>query len=373
MATVMGDAALPKSASGARASVAGDASVAIKWWAGVGALFLLFQLYVWGSWILSGDFTPTPAPANDETRRFWIKAFEYFCIVASSSTLYWFTIRPIIKYRRLTTDGIVIGVAPLLWFQDPGGLYVTQWWTYSSHFTNYGNWITHVPGAITPNANLVPEPVFAASSMYIWLVGIPFLIILGAMRAWKRRYPTSSPMTIFMVGMVCGFIYDFIAEFPACQVGLWAFTGAIQKWSIFGGHWYQYPIYEMFLWGGFAGASANVLYWTNDKGQTFVERGLEKVKAGPVVKGAMRYLAFLAIFQLLYLFVYNMPAQFFAMNGDPMPADTPAHLRPGVCGEGTQYACVGPGVPLNRAGPRVDGQPALIVTPEMRTTVIGAD
>lgn len=353
-----------------QASVAGRTSLPVVWWAGIGVVLALFMLYVWGSWIMSPEFVPTPGPANDEARHFWIKAFEIGGFTSSVALVYWFTIRPVIKYRRLTLEGAVIGVGPWLWFQDPSGLYVAPWWTYSTHFTNFGNWITHVPGAITPNANLVPEPVFAASSMYVWLVSVPILLILYAMRSWKRRFPKSSPMTVAMVGLLCGFFYDFAAEFPACQIGLWAFTGAIQKYSIFGGHWYQFPLYEVVFWGGMAGVSANFLYWTNDKGQTFAERGLERLKASAAVKGTLRYFAILAVMQLSILFVYSIPIQFFAMNGDPMPSDTPAHLRPGVCGEGTLYACPEAGVPINRRGNRADGQPLVVVTPEMTTTAI---
>lgn len=373
MSTVITEGGLRRSKSREQVSVAGKQALPIVWWSGVGALFMLLAVYVWGSWILSPEFKPTPAPANDGGWALWIKSFEVFCIVASSSTYLWFVVRPLIRERRLNTTGMVIAVSPFLYLQDPFGLYVTQWWTYSSHFTNYGNWISQVPGAITPNAHLVPEPIFAASSMYVWLVGIPFLLIAAGMRKYKARYPQASTAQVFLFGILLGFIYDLVVEGLAVQVGLWSFTGAIWSMSLFGGHWNQFPLYEMVFWGGMAGVAANVLYWTNDKGQVFVERGVERLRVPPLAKGVMRYLAFLGIFQTLILVLYTLPIQFFAMNGDPMPADTPAHLRPGVCGDGTAYACAGPGVPLNRAGPRIDGQPAVIISPDMSVVTVTND
>jgi hypothetical protein len=365
MSTIFAGNRLPEPVSSARTSVAGKPIAPIKWWAGVGILFLIFQIYVWGSWIMSAEFVPTPAPVGDDVVHFWIKVLEVSSALIAIGCLYYFTFRPLIRERRLTTDGAIIGVIPLLSIQDPFGIYIAPWWSYSSHFTNFGNWISQVPGAVSPNAHLVPEPITAISTMYVWLVGVPILIILATMRWWKQRYPESGAASIFFVGIFTGFIYDVIVEGAGCQVGIWAFTGAIQKWSIFGGHWNQYPLYEMVFWGGWCGLAANVMYWTNDKGQTFVERGLEKLKASPLAKGWIRYFAILGFFQVIYLCAYNIPIQFFAINGDPMPADTPAHLRGTVCGEGTSYACPGPGIPLNRVGPRADGQAGALVAPDL--------
>ncbi|MFA5938922.1 MAG: spirocyclase AveC family protein [Sinimarinibacterium sp.] len=364
MSTVFGERGIAHSAIGARTSVAGATTVPIKWFAVLGASWLAFQLYVWGSWILSPDFALVQAPPGDEERRFWIKSFELCSIGIAIWCLYHYTFKPLIRDRRLTTDGLIIGVMPWLCFQDPFGLYAAPWWNYSAHFTSFGNWMNQVPGAIAPNAHFIPEPIFAVSTFYVYLLGIPLLVILAAMRAWKRRYPTSSPMTIFMVGIGAGFIYDVIIEGLGCQVGIWAFTGAIREYSIFGGSWNQYPLYEMVFWGGMSGLLANVMYWTNDKGQTFAERGVEKVKTSPAGKGLLRYLAILGVFQSILFVTYSMPIQFFAMNGDGVPENTPAHLRTG-CGEGSAYACIEPGMPINRVGQRLDGQPGMVVSPDM--------
>jgi hypothetical protein len=368
MSTVFDGNIVPQTASGSRVSVAGKTTTAIKWWAFVGLSWLVFQLYVWGSWVVSPDFALVQAPTGEDAKHFWTKVFEVCSVAVAIAAVYYYTLRPLIRERRLTTDGLIIGVMPWLCFQDPFGLYAAPWWNYSAHFTSFGNWMNQVPGALAPNAHFIPEPIFAVSTFYVYLLGIPLLIILAAMRAWKRHFPASSPMTIFMVGIGSGFVYDIIVEGLGCQVGIWAFTGAIRDYSIFGGHWYQFPLYEMVFWGGMSGLLANVMYWTNDKGQTFVERGIEKLKMSPASKGLFRYLAVLGVFQSILLIAYSMPIQFFAMNGDGVPEDTPAHLRTG-CGPGSAYACVEPGMPINRVGDRMDGQPGMVLSPQGALTV----
>ncbi len=345
------------------ASITSWQSLPVTWWSVVGVLFLVVQLLIWGKWLMSDGFTPTlPPPVGDDYglgRLYFVRAFEAAGIIGTIAALWHWVWRPFRKEGRLTTDGMAMLIMPLLWFQDPYLNYTAPWFSYSSIFLNFGNWVGHTPGALSPNVGVMPEPIIVASCGYIFMVAVPILVVLSAMRAWKRRYPESSSFVIFAVGMGGGFVYDFIVEGAACFGGLWSYWGSIQSLCIFGGHYYQFPLYEPVLWGGYSGILANILYWKNDKGQTYSERGLERLKISSTKKEFVRFFAMFGLFSVLMLAVYNVPAQWFATHGDRMPADTPQHLRNGICGEGTPFACPGPGVPFNR------GTEGYIVTPEM--------
>jgi hypothetical protein len=101
-------------------------------------------------------------------------------------------------------------------------------------------------------------------------------------------------------------------------------------------HYYQYPIYEAFLWGAVQAGLCSIRFFTDDRGRTFVERGLERVQGGFVKQQSMRFLAIFAACSLFFFVFYNLPAQWLAMHADPWPEDIQkrSYFTMGICGEG---------------------------------------
>ena len=80
-------------------------------------------------------------------------------------------------------------------------------------------------------------------------------------------------------------------------------------------------IYEGLMWGGVLTGLCCLRFFTDDRGRTLAERGLDHVRGGFGKVQVTRFLAMFAAVSSCFFFVYNLPAQWFAMHGDPWPRD----------------------------------------------------
>ena len=65
-------------------------------------------------------------------------------------------------------------------------------------------------------------------------------------------------------------------------IGFYTYPGAIRAVSFNAGTYYQWPIYEGLMWGGVQAALCCLRFFTDDRGRTIVERGLDNVRGGVV-------------------------------------------------------------------------------------------
>ena len=104
------------------------------------------------------------------------------------------------------------------------------------------------------------------------------------------------------------------------------------------------------MWGGVQAGFCSLRYFTDDRGRTFVERGLEQVKGGRAKRESARFLAIFGAVSMFFFVFYNIPAQWFAMQAGPWPEDIQkrSYFTMGVCGEGTGRLCPHPALPVDR-------------------------
>jgi hypothetical protein len=323
----------------------------VKWWAAIGAACIALQTYVFIAWLTSGEVKPTsPGPTEMPT---WmlvsIRTQEVVGVLATIAVGWFFLVRPWRRQGHISLDGMLFVCFLLIWWQDPLINYSAPVATYNANLLNFGSWTTKIPGWLTPNGQLFPEPVIWASTAYLTAVFGAAVFSNVVMRKAKQRWPGIG--TLGLIGVCVGFfiVFDLVAELIWVRTGIYFYPGTIRSLSIFPGRYYQFPIYEPLLFGVTWAFWGCLRYFRDDKGRTVAERGIDDMRATPGQKTWWRFLALVGMTNVLFLWC-NVGWQFFALHADPWPKDVTSrsYMTDQFCGPGTTYACPGPAVPINR-------------------------
>jgi hypothetical protein len=332
-------------------------------WAAIGAIMLAFELYVLARWVTGPNLVRTKPGVDgvsSGTNAFYI-ALQAAVTLATLTCLYVWVVRPWRREGRLTTDGMLALSGAMLFFWDMCMNYTSVSLLYNSHLVNLGAWANGSwPGWTSPNANLLPEPLFVSIPGYTCLVFGQVVLILFVLRRVKRRYPNMGVLGTVATIVIGLTIIDTIIEGLILRSGVYAYPSAIRSITLFAGHTYQVPMSETFLFGGLGlGALACLSHFRDDRGQTIVERGLDRVKAGARGRQWIKFLAIFGAVHLAFLVLYFVPQQFFATHGDAWPKGYKSYMINGMCeypgGSGALQAravtgvrCPGPGVAIPR-------------------------
>ncbi len=321
----------------------------VLWWAAIGGGFVLLQAYIFTSWIASGDATPTETGPDklSTATSIWLEGFQALSIVLAVLIVAW-VIRQCRREGRITFDAMLVTAWVFLYWQDPLINYVRTGFFYNSHFINFGSWTEHIPGWVSPNAHLLPEPVAFVGALYFWLGPAASLLTFWVMRRAKARWPRLGNFGIIMCALATMVVLDLVCELIWVRTSLYQYSGTISWLSFWGGKRYQFPIYESILWPMMWTAMGALKYFRDDKGRTVVERGVERVKSVRS-RTPLRMLAIIG-FANVAMIIYTIPMVFLSLNNSETPSGYPSYLRNGMCGEGTRYACNGPDIPIPLPG-----------------------
>ncbi|WP_319447876.1 MULTISPECIES: spirocyclase AveC family protein [unclassified Mycobacterium] len=321
-------------------------------WAAVGGAVLALQMYVWIRWITGPYFTRVPGGPTDPPTymKVMLTANAVVMCVGLPFVIWWFIIRPWVRERRITLDGILFVSCALFFFQDPLLNYFNTWCTYNTWLWNRGSWSSHIPGWVSPESpgRQVAEPLLINATGYGMVL---VLAIVGCwfMRKIKTRWPGISNVRLILVTYAAAFVADFVMEAGfMLPFGLYTYPGSIRSVTVFAGTYHQWPIYEGLMWGGVMTALSCLRFFTDDRGRTVVERGLDHVRGGVVKQQLVRFLAIFAAVSGCFFFFYNVPAQWIAMHSDPWPEDhlKRSYFNGGICGDGTDVPCPDPALPI---------------------------
>ncbi|WP_280424025.1 spirocyclase AveC family protein [Nocardia carnea] len=346
-------------------------SKAVYIWATIGGLILALQVYVWIRWITGPYFERVPTGPSDPPMlmKTILSIWTAGVLIGFPFAIYWWIIRPWWRERRITLDGILLVSMGLMFFQDPFLNYLNTWCTYNTWMFNRGSWAPYVPGWNSPEepGAQVAEPLLMNIPGYAWGVLLITIGVCWFMRKVKTRWPGISNLRLVGITFAFTFVLDFVME--ACMLlplGLYTYPGAIQSVSFNAGHYYQWPIYEGVMWGAVQAGLACLRFFTDDRGRTIVERGLDQVRGGFVRQQLTRSLAIFAAVSAIFFVFYNVPAQWFGQHADPWPADIQkrSYFMGGVCGEGTDKPCPDPALPIPRDGSGYINKDGELVLPD---------
>lgn len=322
---------------------------AVIGWALFGGAWLALQMYTYLAWILGPTFKP--APRGDDPiaplTLLLVRGFELLsCLVAIGVVVWlWRTCR---RDGRLSLEAIIALAWTPLWWWDAVYNWPRTIFMYNAYFVNRGNWTAYVPGWVNPTGPLLPEPILFVGLMYFYIPVLIGVWCAWVMRGAKRRWPALGVAGLVAVGLGACMLLDLLLEAIWVRTQLYAYSGTVHAWSLWGGETYQFPVYEAIFWGAAWASTGILFYFRDDRGRTRVDRGLDRVKSLRW-HAPLRILAYGGFFNLVFV-IYTAIMWYISFSMDATPADYPSWLRAGMCGEGTAYACPGPQVPIALPG-----------------------
>lgn len=313
-------------------------------WAGLGAVFVAVQAAVYIRWVTSSDFraTPTGPDRISSTGLAMVRGFEVVSTVMAVIGLIWF-IRGIYKTRRIDTPRLLmLGWLSSYWL-DPWLNFLTPMFTYNSYAVNRGSWAGFIPGFHSANGNRIAEPLLINPANYFVTFTLVTFVALWAIRTVKRRRPGAPLWLVVLAGFAsvwCTMSLMDVAGALIQHIDAW--PGAIQGFSLHGGHYDQFPIIEFICFPTPFVIAGYLLYRRDANGLTPVERGSEQI-TGPRWKAtAARILAVVALCNVLNLGYTTGIGTLTHYTTDHWPTDMPSYLTNGQCGGITDITCPTP-------------------------------
>jgi hypothetical protein len=327
----------------------------ITWWAGLGAAFLAFQLYLYGRWVTSSDFRPTDVGPDRLPTLMRVSVTSLEIIFASGFVVavYFLLYRPWRRDGKISFYGLLVPAYLSMYWQDLFCNIVKPTFTYNSYFFNRGSWYEFIPGWSLPNANRMPEPWIFSFPAYVAGMLLPILLAFVIVRRIHARHPQLGTAGVLALWAVVVTPIVVFLDILLVRFGVYIYAGTIPSLTLFSGHYYQYPLYEILCFGMLAVGWGAIFSFRDDKGYSFVERGVDRVRATPRQRTALRFLALSGFLNVVFLVVYNLPmiafslAPSFAWNPDLQDR---SYLRDQLCGAGTTYACPSGHVPIPMVG-----------------------
>jgi hypothetical protein len=324
---------------------------AIHAWSTIGGFWMLTMTYVFASWLLSGSLHPTPTgltPVPDSIRInaiFW----QVFLGALSLWLFYYFVVREWRREHRLTLNGMLWIAAQSIWWQDALLNYFSPVFSYNSILVNWGSWNAFVPGWMSANAEKMPSPILLYVGMYPVFFCGAVVAVVNLMKKAKNRWPDVSDarLVLSMYGLLG--LFAVIAESLWLRAGLYTYTGVYSPITWWADQAYKVPVTQVFfLDAAVLTGLASLLYFRDDRGETFVEKGVDQLSVGRGAQSALRLLAVIGAANTILFVAYNIPMNYLAIRGQGWAASVldKSYFTNGVCGDGSDYACPGGAVPI---------------------------
>ena len=315
----------------------------IRIWAALGAMALAMQMYVYARWVASEAFVATPPGSDQVPQVAQVSgiAYEIVSIGILPFVLTWF-VRGIRNTGRIDAIRLLmVGWLSAYWL-DPFLNFLRPMFTYNAYNFNRGCWCEFIPGWQAANGSRIAEPLLIDPPAYFYTFTATAMLALWCMRKLKATFPNVGITGMTLAGFAGVWATMGLLDIVAARImGFDAWPIAFQSASFWAGKYYQFPIYEFVLFPSIFVASAFLLHFADDKGQTVIERGVESIGGPSWLRTAARILAFIAFCNVLNL-SYTAAMGVHALYADPWPSGMPSWLADGQCGGMTGIACARP-------------------------------
>jgi hypothetical protein len=170
------------------------------------------------------------------------------------------------------------------------------------------------------------------------------------MDAVRRRRPQTGVAGLIGISIIFLGTLDAICEAACTRLGLFVWPNTFGP-MISKGKYYQFPLVEGLIMGFLWTAMTALMYFRDENGRTFVERGVDGLAWSPHVKTWTRQFAMIGAMNVFIFAFFHFPAWVVTTHSGAWPNDLlqRSYLTNQVCGPYTDYACPGPGIPIARA------------------------
>ncbi len=141
---------------------------AYQFFAPLGLILLLIELYSYADWIMGPNFTPTqPVGEISGLQEGVLLGYQIVAPILSLVAAWYWIIKPWRESGKLTTDGMLAISMTMIVFFDPTFNYASLSLIYNSHLWNFGAWTSSIPGWMSPKGHLLAEPLLVAIPGYL--------------------------------------------------------------------------------------------------------------------------------------------------------------------------------------------------------------
>ncbi|WP_197420380.1 spirocyclase AveC family protein [Mycobacterium sp. NAZ190054] len=295
--------------------------------AGLGSVFLVWQVWTLTAWLLDHPHQITQF-RDPNTASFWIaRVLEVIGVIVAVLVIR-YAVQDCRRAGRLTFDAkLVIAALSAAWL-DPTVNAMAPVWFYSSNFVNLNAWTGNMPFIINPDAGRLPEPVLLIASFYLGMFPVLAFLLNRGMRFLQRRNPDISAVKLMAVSFVTVMVGGIAFSIPMYFLRLVAAPGSPEVLSVTGGGATRYPILEPVIFASISTGLAMARWLKDDRGNSLVVEQHPPTRS-PLRAQVISLLALIGLANIL-LFAANsliVMQGFFASPYNEMPA----HLVNEMC------------------------------------------
>jgi hypothetical protein len=324
---------------------------AALWWALIATVILAAEAYVLLRWVTGPHFKRVPS--GPSTPPGWMKVVLILGQTvewpAAAAAVYFTLVRPWRRERRAPASGLLILAFLTAWPQDPISSYYGHWFTYNSWMVNMGSWTSYIPGWSSfgaPGQELA-VPILWLIPQYAVIWGLGVAVGMWGLHRAKARWPQLGGIGLIALTFAFTVVFDLIFEgLIYMPLGFFEYPGG--HMSLFPGTYHKFPVHEAIFVGATITGICALRHFTNDRGETFAERGIDRLRLTDRRRMFVRFLALVGAMQALFFLLYNLPvALLVGPHSAAWPADLQrrSYLTDYLCGAGTDRACPAPGIP----------------------------